>query len=40
MFQWTDRFSVFVFHLDGFIRTLNTSTEFSSPVFDIPLVKN
>ena len=40
MFQWTDRFSVFVFQLDGFIRTLNTSTEFSSPVFDIPLVKN
>ena len=40
MFQWTDRFSVFVFYLNGSIRTLNTSTEFSSPVFDIPLVKN
>src|SRR5262245_44299481 len=37
MFQWTDRFSVFVFYLDGLVRTLNTSTEPSSPVLDISL---
>lgn len=37
MFQWTDRLSASAFYLDGLVRTLNTSTEPSSPVLDISL---
>ena len=38
MFQWKDRFSVFVFYLDGSIKTLNSSADIGSPALDIPLV--
>src|SRR5262249_21718039 len=36
MFQWTDRFPLFVFYQDGSIKTLNTSTDFPDQPLGVP----
>jgi len=37
MFQWHDRFSVFVFYLDGSVKALNSSTGVTSEAADFPV---